>query len=151
MKINEIQDERIISLRRKIQSDAYQILLFCLFFSIIIQQFLLNAPFSQFAAEFCCLIGIGIYTTIRHLITGIDIWNSTKQSNKKIMISSLTSGIISTGILTVLSGERNIQKLILFFVVFSVCYFIIQFLIIFLNKKRQKQINQMINDDNEVD
>ena len=149
MKINEIQDERIISLRRKIQSDAYQILICCLFFSIIIQQFLLNAPFSEFAVEFCCLIGIGIYTTIRHLITGIDIWDSSKQSNKKIMISSLTTGIISTGILTVLTGERSIGKLVLFFVIFSVCYFVIHSLIIFLNGKRQKQIDEMYNDENE--
>ena len=149
MKMNEIQDERIISLRRKIQSDAYQILIFCLFFSIIIQQFLMNAPFSEFAVELCCLIGIGIYTTIRHFISGIDIWDSSKQGNKKIMISSLTTGFISTGILIVLSGERTIWKLVLFFVIFSVCYYVIHSLIIFFSKKRQKQIDEMYNDENE--
>lgn len=149
MKMNEIQDERIISLRRKIQSDAYQILIFCLFFSIIIQQFFMNAPFSEFAVELCCLIGIGIYTNIRHLISGIDIWDSSKQGNKKIMISSLTTGFISTGILIVLSGERTIWKLVLFFVIFSVCYYVIHSLIIFFSKKRQKQIDEMYNDENE--
>lgn len=149
MKINEIQDERIISLRRKIQSDAYQILVVCLIFSIIIQQFLLKAPFSEFAVELCCLIGIGIYTTLRHLMSGIDIWDSSIQGNKKIMISSLTTGIISTGIFTVLTGERRLWKLTLFLVIFSVCYFVIHSLIIFLSKKRQKQIDEICNDENE--
>jgi hypothetical protein len=149
MKINKIQDERIISLKRKIQSDAYQILIFCLLLSIIIQQFLMNAPFSQFAAEFCVLIGIGLYTTVCHLLTGIDIWNSTKQSNLKILINSGTTGIISTGIYIILTGGKNTLMIVLFFCVVSVCYFIVHFLFSLLNTKRQKQMDEMFNNENE--
>lgn len=83
MKNNNIQDERILLQRRRIQSDAYQILIYCLLISIIIQQFILKVPFSQFAVEFFCITGMGLYMIIRHLTSGIDIWNSTQSNIKK--------------------------------------------------------------------
>ena len=45
MKSNIINDERIQSQKRKIQSDALQIVSFFLLISVAVQQFLLNAPF----------------------------------------------------------------------------------------------------------
>ncbi len=146
MKNSIIQDERIISQRRKIQSDAYQILLYCLFVSVLIQQFLLNAPFSQFAAELFCLAGMVIYVAVRYLITGIDVCNSAEQSKKRTLLNSLITGVISTGILAVLSGERSIGSLFLFLIVFSVCFFAMQTVMLFLNKKRQKQLDDIIDE-----
>lgn len=52
MKKSKMNDERVVSQRRKIQSDAYQILVYCLLISVLIQQFIMNAPFEQFAVEF---------------------------------------------------------------------------------------------------
>ena len=147
MKDDNIRDERIVFERRKIQSDAYQILIYCLLISIVIQQFILNAPFSQFAVEFFCLIGMGIYMTIRHLTIGIDIFNSTRNSNKKILINGLTSGVISVVPLAILAKEKNIWNLIIFIVVFSSLYFIAHVALRFINEKKQKQINQRMNVD----
>ena len=48
MKSNIINDERIQSQKRKIQSDALQIVSFFLLISVAVQQFLLNAPLTQF-------------------------------------------------------------------------------------------------------
>ncbi len=149
MKNSRIQDERIITLRRKIQSDAYQILVYCLLVSVLIQQFFLKAPFSQFAAELLCLIGMVIYVVVRHLIIGVDVWNSTGQSAKRTIVNSLTTGVISTGMLAVLAGERSIGTLAIFLVVFSLCYFFIYTVILYFNNKRQRQIDKMLEEADE--
>lgn len=141
------QDERIISQRRKIQSDAYQILVYCLLVSIVIQQFVLNAPFSQFAVEFFCLIGMGIYMTIRHLTAGIDIWNSKAHTNKKVLINGVTSGVISVILIAVLAGERNVLNLVIFFLCFTAINFIANLTFQYINKKRQRQIDDKLNSD----
>lgn len=147
MKNDRIQDERIVLTRRKIQSDAYQVLVCILVISIIVQQFFLNAPFSQFAVEFFCLIGCGIYMTIRHLTAGIDIWSTKEKSSKNLLISILTSGVISVILLAFLSGEDNIENLVLFFVCFTVFSFIIHTLMRFINKKKQESIDTKMNKD----
>lgn len=147
MKNDRIQDERIVLTRRKIQSDAYQVLVCILVISIIVQQFFLNAPFSQFAVEFFCLIGCGIYMTIRHLMAGIDIWSPKEKSSKSLLISILTSGVISVILLAFLSGEDNIENLVLFFVCFTVFSFIIHTLMRFINKKKQESIDNKMNKD----
>lgn len=145
-KINN-QDERILSQRRKIQSDAYQILIYCLLISIVIQQFILNAPLSQFAVEFFCLIGMGIYMTIRHLTAGIDIWNSTTHTNKKTLINVITTSTISVVLIIVLVGERNIWNLVMFFLCFTTFHFITTLAFQYINKKRQQQIDDKLNSD----
>ena len=52
MKNQTIRDERVISQRRKVSSEADGILMFALLASILLQQFVMNAPFKQYAAEF---------------------------------------------------------------------------------------------------
>lgn len=147
MKNNRIKDERITAQRRKIQSDAYQILVYCLLISILFQQFILNAPFAQFAVEFFCVIGVGIYMTIRNLSVGVDIWDSHTCTNKKLFINSIISGIICVTLFVFLSGERNVWSIVLIFISFSVVYFILNFTLQYINKKRQKQIDDEIEDN----
>lgn len=54
MKNIKNQDERVISQRRKIQSDGFQFLIYALFLSVLIQQIFLQAPPSQYMAELLC-------------------------------------------------------------------------------------------------
>lgn len=143
---DKIRDERVVSLRRQIQSDAYSILISILVISILIQQFLLNAPFAQFAVEFICLIGMGIYVTIRYISVGVDVWNTDSTSNKKLIFNSLFSGIIITISLVVIAGERDIMNMVLIFIVSSVTLFIINFLRNSAIKKKLKRIDDELND-----
>ena len=147
MKNNKMQDERIILARRKIQSDAYQFLVYILIISILVQQFFLNAPFSQFAVEFFCLIGCGLYMIIRHLTAGIDIWNSKLQNHKNLFISVVISGIVSVVLFAFFSGEDNLINLILFFVCFTVANFFMYTFMRLINNKKQKDIDDKLNDD----
>ncbi|WP_419886524.1 DUF6773 family protein [Paenibacillus sp. B-A-8] len=151
MKTSKVNDERIVSQRRKIQSDAYQILIYCLLISILIQQFIMNAPFAQFAVEFFCLIGIGIYITIRHLSVGVDIWDSRSHTNKKLLINSIISGGICVSLLIVLAGERNVRSIILTFVTFTMVYFLVHLVLRNINKKRQRQIDDELSTDEDIE
>lgn len=151
MRNSRDNDERIVSQRRKIQSDAYQILVYCLLVSILIQQFIMNAPFTQFAVEVFCLIGIGIYVTIRHLSVGVDIWDSQRHTNKKLLINSIISGGISVSLLIILAGERNVWSIILTFVSFTIVYFLVHLVLRNINKKRQQQIDDELGSDDTVE
>ncbi|WP_405176471.1 DUF6773 family protein [Paenibacillus sp. FSL H8-0261] len=151
MKKSKMNDERIVSQRRTIQSDAYQILVYCLLISVLIQQFIMNAPFEQFAVEFFCLIGSGIYITIRHLSVGVDIWDSQRNTNKKLLINSIISGGICVSLLIVLAGERNVWSIILIFVSFIIVYFLTHLVLRNINKKRQQQIDDELSSDDTVE
>ena len=85
--------------------------------------------------------------TIRHLTAGIDIWSPKEKSSKSLLISILTSGVISVILLAFLSGEDNIENLVLFFVCFTVFSFIIHTLMRFINKKKQESIDNKMNKD----
>lgn len=140
------KDERIILERRKIQSDAYQILVWCLLISILIQQFILRVPSSQFVAELLILIGLGIYVTIRHLSLGLDIWDFNSTSNKKkLAFSSVYTAALSAVILFILTGTGNIMKISIFFICFTLFNFIAKSLLYTAFKRKQRQIDEELD------
>lgn len=90
---------------------------------------------------------MGIYITIRHLTAGIDIWNSKAHTNKKVLINGVTSGAISVVLIAVLAGERNVWNLLIFFLCFTAINFIANLTFQYINKKRQRQIDDKLNSD----
>lgn len=147
MKSNAIQDERILFERRKIQSKAYSWLVFGLMISILIQQFFMNAPFAQYAVEFFALIGCGLFISIQHFKEGIDIWNPNGDTNKKILLNTVVSGIVSVILFSVLSGQYDIKNLALYFISFVLFFFVFRSAMISLNKKKQQLIDNKLNED----
>lgn len=150
MKNNKVRDERVISATRKIQSDGFQILVLILMVSTLFQQIFLQAPFSQYAVEFFCWIGCGLYILVRHFIMGIDIWGSEQRSNKMILKSVLFSGMLSVLLLVFLYGENSTNNLLIFFVCFIAFNFLFQYFIRYINRKKQKQITVTMS-KNEMD
>ncbi|MEK3982445.1 DUF6773 family protein [Paenibacillus sp. FSL K6-3166] len=151
MKKSKINDERIVSQRRMTQSDAYQILVYCLMISVLIQQFIMNAPFAQFAVEFFCLIGSGIYITIRNLSVGVYIWDPPNQTNKKLLTNSIISGGICVSLLIILAGERKVWNMTLIFVAVTIIHFLTHLVLRNINKKRQRQIDDEISSDEDME
>ncbi len=146
MKNNKIQDERILLERRKIQSRGYTWLVTILLASIIVQQFIMKAPFAQYAVEFYVLIGCGIYNIISNYKKGIDIWNPTSDGKKKILLNTLVSGIASVILFAVLSGNYQINNLISYFVTFVAFFYILRLIMIGINNKKQQAIIKELND-----
>lgn len=147
MKYNNIQDERILLARRKIQSEAYGWLVYLLMISIIVQQFFMKAPFAQYAVEFFALIGCGLYISIRHFKEGIDIWNSKDNGRKKLLLNTIVSGVVSVILFALLSGIYDIKNLTSYFVSFVIFFFVFRSSVIAINNKKQQTIENKLNED----
>lgn len=145
--MKKISDERIILQRMKIQSDAFTLLVYFLAISIVVQQFLLRAPFSEFAVEFFSLIGMGIYVSIRHLSIGVGFIDSRTTSLKKLIFNSLFSGFLSVVFFRILAGERNGIRLAVFFMAVAVLFFGSHVVFHGLLKKKNKEIDDELNDE----
>ncbi len=147
MKNSQIQDERILAEKRKIQSKGYGFIIYILLISVIVQQFLLVAPFKQYAVEFILLIGCGLYNIISYNMKGINTWNMEGNSKIKILRSALFSGICSVILYAVLSGQNDFVDLVIYYVVFVIFFFGLEMTVTTLNSKKQKSIDKRINDD----
>ena len=147
MKSNATKDERVITQARKFQSEALQILVVCLLVSVLVQQFFLQASFSQYAVEFFCAIGACIYVKIRNLSSGIDTEGATKKSNKKILITGLVSGAVFMFLYIVLTGENSLATAAVVSLSYFAVFFIVSFVMKGVTQKRLKQIDDKLNRD----
>lgn len=107
MKRQNIQDERVLAQRYKISNEAYSILMIALIASILVQQFLLNAPFEQYAAEFICFFGMSIYMIVRYMMLGINIYGEGKRAKIIPLVNSIVVGIIVTVLSDTLKSART--------------------------------------------
>lgn len=158
MKKQNLQDERVVTQRRKINSEAYGILMIVLLVSISIQAFLLNAPFEQYAVEFICFFGISIYMIVRHMMLGLNLYGEGPRAKANSLVNSLVTGVIATAIHGVLNYTRysehykdNIGLFILglavFFISSTISVFIVLSFVSYLNKKRQAKIQKRLEED----
>lgn len=160
MKNQSIQDERVISQKRKIGSDALGMVYIGLLISILIQQFMFEAPFSQYAAEFILFILLALYIVIRNIMVGNSLFNSSVNGQKVVLLGSLFSGltitvitvtfnIINYGIIK-MGGLNGIVLIGLITFAFSVFASFIGFKFLYLiNKKRQKELDDKYSDSDD--
>ena len=160
MKNTDIKDERIVFQKRKIGSDTFGIVYFGLIASILLQQFILEAQFSQYAAEFIIFAVATVYIVVRNIIVGNNIFGESSNGQKMVIINSLISGITITVITTTLNSiNYGLDKMggvpgiaLTALITFASGAFVsfIGFEILYrINEKRQKQITEKYNDDDE--
>lgn len=160
MKNINIQDERIIFQKRKIGSDAFGIIFYGLLISILIQQYMFDAPFPQYAAEFILFMVAAIYVVCRNIIVGNNLFNNSFKGQKIVVINSvvcgLTIAVITTTFNTMNYGFEKMGGATLIAITAFITFFcgaltsFIGFEILYiLNKKRQKQIDDKYNDSDE--
>ena len=163
MKKQNPQDERVVAERRKVNSEAYGILIISLAVSVLVQGYLLNAPFEQFAVEFICWIGVSFYTIARYIMLGQNIFGDGKRAKYMPLINSLVAGIVATAINGVLNyikfaehyNETSIGYFIpvlaITFVSVTTFTFIVLSCISYLNSKKQAKIFKRLEDDEQRD
>jgi hypothetical protein len=160
MRNQKNQDERVLAQKRKIQSDAFVILFLGLLMSVLIQQFIFNAPVSQYIVEFIFFIFSSIYLLIRNIVDGNDIFSSNRSVQKIILMNSLVCGLTITIINTTLNYIKlgnlfitDFTNTLLISLITFICSTIIAFLAFKLlyiaNMKRKKQIETKFNDEDE--
>lgn len=160
MRNQKNQDERVLAQKRKIQSDAFVILFLGLLMSVLIQQFIFNAPVSQYIVEFIFFIFSSIYLLIRNIVDGNDIFSSNRSVQKIILMNSLVCGLTITIINTTFNYIKlgnlfitDFTNTLLISLITFICSTIIAFLAFKLlyiaNMKRKKQIETKFNDEDE--
>lgn len=161
MKRQTVRDERILAQRQKITSEAYSILMIALLVSLPLQQYIFKAPFEQYAVEFICFFGISAYVVIRNLTLGINLFGEAKNAKRTTLLSSVVTGITITAVSWVLGysgyagGDTQRLRAIVFtlaatFVCGTAGSFIVMLLLGFINDKRQKQIEKMLEDEEDA-
>lgn len=155
MKNNLIQDERAVAQKRKIGSEACNLLLGGLGISLLIKEYVFNVPFSQYATELLCLFGASIYIVIRNIIAGNDLFETKGKGKKSVGLISLVVGLA----VCVSAGSANYARygekytdgtfflitLAILFVSGTVVTFLIYSPIYKLNQKRQKKIAEELD------
>ena len=151
MKNFKIRDERIVTQKRKIGSDAFGIVYFGLIASILLQQFMFDAPFSQYAAEFIFVMIAAIYVVSRNIIAGNNLFTETFKGQKIVVLNSIVCGVTIAVITTALNttnlgleqmgGATGIAMATLItFACGAIVAFIGFELLYIINKKRQDQM-----------
>lgn len=163
MKRQKVQDERILAQRRKIYSEAYSILMIGLLLSMLIQQFLLNAPFEQYAAELICFLGMGIYVAVRYLTVGLNLYEEGTRTKIIPLVNGVITGIVVTAVNGILNytqyAERYkadgigyfIAMLAVTFISASLIACVVLYLVGYLNKKNQDKIQRQLDENEEDD
>jgi len=163
MKKQNPQDERVITQRRKINSEAHGILMIVLFGSMLVQQFLLNAPFEQYAAEFICFFGISFYMIIRYIMLGLNIYGEGKRAKAIPFVNSIVTGTVVTTINGVLNYAQYAERyqedgigyflvvLAITFISATISTFVVLSFFGYLNKKKQAQIQKQLDEDEQDD
>lgn len=161
MKKQNSQDERVVAQRLKINSEAYGILMIALFCSMLIQQFLLNAPFKQYAVEFICFFGMSFYVIIRYITLGLNIYGEygeEKRAKALPFVNSIVAGITVTAINGVFNYTQYAEQykeagIGYFFVVLAVTFisatvlsFVVLSFLYYLNKKKQAKIKKQLDE-----
>lgn len=159
MKKQNMQDERVVAQRCKINSEAYGILMIALLTSILIQQFLLNAPLEQYIAEFICFFATSIYVVVRHLMLGLNMYGEGGRAKRIPLVSSIAAGIAVTVVNGFLNYTRYAEHymedgiglfiigLVVTFISATLLAFAIQSFLYFLNKKKQERIQNQLDED----
>jgi len=156
MRKKNLQDERIVAERRKIQSDAFGIIFVILGVSAMVQQFLFEATVQQYIVELVCFIGMAFYLIIRNIMVGNDLFDNGKRGKSMLVINSLVVGIIATVIHGVLNYTRHtehyanhvglfIASLAIFFISVTLLSFVSLFCFYQSNKKRQMKIQKQLD------
>ncbi|MDU1540786.1 MAG: DUF6773 family protein [Paeniclostridium sordellii] len=160
MKKKKIQDERVLSQKRKIGNDAFQIISLGLFLSVLVQQYIFDAPFSQYAVEMILLITVSLYVIVRNIMVGNDIFDSNKVNQRVVIINSIICGIIITIVNTILNYIKfrdifitDIVNSVVVSLVTFVCASFVSFVVLqilyVINKRKQIQIEIQLEDDDE--
>ena len=159
MKKQSMQDERVVTQRRKIQSDGFVIMFFVLLVSVVVQQYLFDAPFQQYAVELICFLGMSCYMIIRNIAVGNDLFGESKRAKFMPLVNSLVAGITVTAINGVLNYAQYADKyqedgigyfiatLGVTFISATLFIFIVISCFSFLNKKKQAKIQKQLDED----
>jgi uncharacterized BrkB/YihY/UPF0761 family membrane protein len=129
--MKRIEDERIISEKRKINSNAFGICFLALWGMLIFRQFVLHQDIAEYADIFLLAIGLSIYVTVNSAVKGLYLTYRSKPVKKRTNFIGAVAGAIAFALVQFFVMNYDITNLkdvfnllgsiIIFFVVFLIC------------------------------
>lgn len=151
---NNINDERILSERRRIQSRGYTYIIYALVLSIVIKMVFMDAGFEMYASELIILIGSGLYMIVANYLKGINIWSinandGTNRFSKNLIIAGVISIILNDNLkkYTGIGIADSKMTAIVYSVSWITIFSIISIVMYYLNKKKQEKIDKQLDDE----
>ena len=151
---NNINDERILSERRRIQSRGYTYIIYALVLSVVIKMVFMDAGFEMYASELIILIGSGLYMIIANYLKGINIWSinpndGTNRYDKNLIIATVISIILNDNLkkYTGIGITDSKMTAIVYSVSWITIFSIISIDMYYLNKKKQEKIDKQLDDE----
>ncbi len=155
-----VKDERVVSAKRKIQSDGFALVWLLLWVSVLVQQFVFNAPLSQYLVELVIVLAMSFYILVANVLKGNDLNLSNSKRSKVLMIvQSLIAGATVAVINTVQNYyqygdvvqdtivQNTIAVAAVTFISATVGTFLVLKVVAWINTKRQDRINDRLNID----
>ena len=149
---NNINDERILSEKRKIQSRAYAYIIYALVASIVIKMVFMDAGFEMYASELIILIGSGLYMSVANYLKGINIGSinandGTNRFSKNLIIAGVISIILNDNLKKYIGFEDSKLSAIVYTVSWITVFSIISIVMYYLNKRKQEKIDKQLDDE----
>ena len=151
---NNINDERILSERRRIQSRGYTYIIYALVLSVVIKMVFMHAGFEMYASELIILIGRGLYMIVANYLKGINIWSinandGTNRFSKNLIIAGVISIILNDNLkkYTGIGITDSKMTAIVYSVSWITIFSIISIVMYYLNKKKQEKIDKQLDDE----
>ena len=142
----ELQDERVLEERRKIQCRGYSLLVRALIISLLVQQ-LMHAPFAQYAVEFWLLIGCGAYQMIAYVHRGFNIWSDQTQSKVRLFLSAVIAGVVAVLVISVALEEENWTGLAVFLSIYIPVFYGLRMFLTYMSRRRQEKLERELDED----
>lgn len=149
---NNMNDERVLSERRRIQSRGYTYIIYALVLSIVIKMVFMDAGFEMYASELIILIGSGLYMIVANYLKGINIWSinandGTNRFSKNLIIAGVISIILNDNLKKYIGFEDSKLSAIVYTVSWTTVFSIISIVMYYLNKRKQEKIDKQLDDE----
>lgn len=148
--MKRIEDERIITEKRHINSRAFGICFLALWGILIFRQFVLQQNIMEYMDVFLLTIGLSIYVTVNNVFKGFYLTYRSDRERKKVsligaLVGSITFIIVQLFVMKYdFTNWEDILKLIVSFIIFFVVWVTVQN--VFL-KVSESKANEEYNDD----
>lgn len=99
MKNKKVKDERIIQVQNKILGEAYFVMVFLLFISVLVKAYVMKYDYTNYITELTIIILSAIYVAIRSIMTGNNLMDTSKRSKTLCVLGAFGASIIITAII----------------------------------------------------
>jgi uncharacterized BrkB/YihY/UPF0761 family membrane protein len=148
--MKKIEDERIITEKRKINSRAFGICFLALWGILLFRQFILHQNIVEYADIFLLTIGLSIYVTVNSVVKGLYLTYRNKSVRKKVnLIGAFTGSIVFTAVQFLVMDYDITNLKDVFTLIGSVLIFFLAWLICqsFLINISEAKANEEVDDD----